>query len=396
MGEAREYTESPQMVYVADSHSLAALCESWSQLDALAVDTEFMRTNTFYAKLGLLQIGDGHCSYLLDPLEIDDWAPFEALCRAGIVEFIFHSCSEDLSVFLSHFGFVPERLFDTQLAASFLGLGPSLSYAALVLLRLDAVIEKDVTRSNWLQRPLTDAQLRYAAIDVVHLIDLRNQLLSELRERNMSDWFATECQNLIQTALNNEAESSWSTLYQSLSNAWRLSSDGLVLLRALSVWREKEARRRDKPKSWILKDNDLVEIAGVLSGTNTSGEQVSSARLSIDKGSLSRVEPSVVKRYGSVFAQLADGCDYTQKIDNAELSAPLTPDMRKRLKRLQAVVASAAEAHGLAPEVLARKRQLLAYMHLMESEPEKGAWPSELSLWKKELLQAAFEGVLDS
>ena len=115
-----------------------------------------------------------------------------------------------------------------------------------------------------MQRPLTDAQLRYAAIDVVHLIDLRNQLLSELRERNMSDWFATECQNLIQTALNNEAESSWSTLYQSLSNAWRLSSDGLVLLRALSVWREKEARRRDKPKSWILKDNDLVEIAGAL------------------------------------------------------------------------------------------------------------------------------------
>jgi ribonuclease D len=97
-----------------------------------------------------------------------------------------------------------------------------------------------------------------------------------------------------------------------------------------------------------------------------------------------------------VFAELADGSDYTAKIDNAELSAPLTPDMRKRLKRLQAVVASAAEAHGLAPEVLARKRQLLAYMHLMETEPEKGAWPSELSLWKKELLQAGFEGVLDS
>ena len=98
---------------------------------------------------------------------------------------------------------------------------------------------------------------------------------------------------------------------------------------------------------------------------------------------MSRVEASVVKRYGSMFAELADGCDYTAKIDNAKLSAPLTPDMRKRLKRLQAVVASAAEAHGLAPEVLARKRQLLAYMHLMETEPEKGAWPSELSLWKK-------------
>jgi ribonuclease D len=396
MDEEREYTESPQMVYVADSHSLAALCENWSQLEALAVDTEFMRTNTFYAKLGLLQIGVGHCSYLLDPLEIDDWAPFEALCRAGIVEFIFHSCSEDLSVFLSHFGFVPERIFDTQLAASFLGLGPSLSYAALVLLRLDAVIEKDVTRSDWLQRPLTDAQLRYAAIDVVHLIDLRNQLLSELHERNMSDWFVIECQNLIRTALNNESESSWSMLYRSLGNAWRLSSAGLILLRELSVWREKEARRRDKPKSWILKDNDLIEIAGVLSGVNTSGEPGSDARLLINGGGLSRVEASALKRYGSVFIKLAENCDYTTKIDNADLSAPLTPEMRKRLKRLQAVVTSAAEAHGLAPEVLARKRQLLAYMHLMDAEPEKGAWPSELSLWKRELLQVGFEGVLDS
>ena len=94
--------------------------------------------------------------------------------------------------------------------------------------------------------------------------------------------------------------------------------------------------------------------------------------------------------------KLAEDCDYTSKIDNADLSAPLTPEMRKRLKRLQAVVTSTAEAHGLAPEVLARKRQLLAYMHLMDAEPEKGAWPSELSLWKRELLQVGFEGVLDS
>ena len=393
MDEVRGHNESPSMVYVTDSETLASLCEDWSTLDALAVDTEFMRTNTFYAKLGLLQIGDGRCSYLLDPLEITNWTPFEALCRAGEVEFIFHSCSEDLSVFLSHFGFVPARLFDTQLAASFLGLGPSLSYAALVLLRLGEVVEKDATRSDWLQRPLTEVQLRYAANDVVYLIELRDQLLNEIRHRNLSEWFDTECQALTQTAVSNETESSWSKLYQSLSNAWRLSSRGLILLRELCVWREREARGRNMPRSWIVKDNDLYELASSLSVVSGAGDLASDARLLIEKGALIHVEASVLKRYGSVFAELAGACDYTAIIDNADLSAPLTPDMRKRLKLLQAIVVSAAETHGIAPEVLARKRQLLAYMHLVQKTSIKGQWPAELSLWKKNLLQADFESV---
>jgi len=394
MIEASELNDSTPMVYVTDTQSLAALCERWSQLDAIAVDTEFMRTDTFYAKLGLLQIGDGQCSFLLDPLEIEDWTPFERLCRNDDVEFIFHSCSEDLSVFLSHFGFLPQRVFDTQLAASFLGLGPSLSYAALVLLRLDQVIEKDVTRSDWLQRPLTAAQQRYAAIDVVHLIELRNQLRDELREKNVSDWFDAECLSLIQTAIDYESEDNWSSLYQSLSNAWRLNERGLILLRALCVWREKEARRRDKPKSWIVKDSDLVEVASSLAVQGELGGEVDDKHAMIANGALSRVDTNVVKRYASVFAELAASCDYTASLDGAIFSAPLSPELRKRLKKLQAVVASTAEEHGIAPEVLARKRHLLAFIHLVDADPTRLSWPRELSLWKKDLLQATFEDVL--
>ena len=394
MIEASELDDSTPMVYVTDTQSLAALCERWSQLEAIAVDTEFMRTDTFYAKLGLLQIGDGQCSFLLDPLEIEDWTPFERLCRNDDVEFVFHSCSEDLSVFLSHFGFLPQRIFDTQLAASFLGLGPSLSYAALVLLRLDQVIEKDVTRSDWLQRPLTAAQQRYAAIDVVHLIELRNQLRDELREKNVSDWFDAECLSLIKTAIDYESEDNWSTLYQSVSNAWRLNDRGLILLRALCVWREKEARRRDKPKSWIVKDSDLVEVATSLAVQGELGGESDDKHAIMANGALSRVDTNVVKRYASVFAELAASCDYTTLIDGAIFSEPLSPELRKRLKKLQAVVASTAEAHGIAPEVLARKRHLLAFMHSADTNPAQSPWPRELSLWKKDLLQAGLESAL--
>jgi ribonuclease D len=114
----------------------------------------------------------------------------------------------------------------------------------------------------------------------------------------------------------------------------------------------------------------------------------------IANGALSRVDTNVVKRYASVFAELAASCDYTASLDGAIFSAPLSPELRKRLKKLQAVVASTAEAHGIAPEVLARKRHLLTFIHLVDADPTQLSWPRELSLWKKDLLQATFEDVL--
>jgi ribonuclease D len=199
---------------------------------------------------------------------------------------------------------------------------------------------------------------------------------------------------LIQTAIDYESEDNWSTLYQSLSNAWRLNERGLILLRALCVWREKEARRRDKPKSWIVKDSDLVEIASSLAVQGELGGEVDDKHAMIANGALSRVDTNVVKRYASVFAELAASCDYTTSLDGAIFSAPLSPELRKRLKKLQAVVASTAEAHGIAPEVLARKRHLLAFIHRVDADPTQLSWPRELSLWKKDLLQATFEDVL--
>jgi ribonuclease D len=109
---------------------------------------------------------------------------------------------------------------------------------------------------------------------------------------------------------------------------------------------------------------------------------------------LSRVDAGVVKRYASAFAELAASCDYTVPIDDATLSAPLSPEKRKRLKKLQAVVVSTAQAHGITPEVLARKRHLLAFMHSADTNPAQSPWPRELSLWKKDLLQAGLEGAL--
>lgn len=157
-------------IWIEQDTELAELCQRWRQQAAIAVDTEFMRTSTFYPIAGLIQIGDGKGCYLIDPLAIQDFTPLRDLLLDESVTKVLHSCSEDLVVFQRLLGIVPAPLFDTQIAAAFAGYGFSLGYAGLVKAVLNTEIPKEETRSDWLQRPLSVAQLKYAALDVAHML----------------------------------------------------------------------------------------------------------------------------------------------------------------------------------------------------------------------------------
>ena len=152
--------------WIRDNASLAQHCASWRNLPFVAVDTEFMRVDTFYPIAGLLQVSEGERAYLIDPLLIDDWAPFAALLQDPAVVKVLHACSEDLEVFLRLTGSLPVALFDPQLAAAYLNLGFSMGYSRLVQAVLNIELPKGETRSDWLQRPLTANQVRYAAESV--------------------------------------------------------------------------------------------------------------------------------------------------------------------------------------------------------------------------------------
>ena len=156
-------------VYVTDNAVLATLCEQWQQLPLIALDTEFVRVDTFYPRIGLIQVGDGFKNYLLDPLVLNDWSGFIALLSNPAVTKVLHSCSEDLVVFKDFFKQLPTPLFDSQRAAAFLGFGYSISYQNLVKEVLDIEVSKDQTRSDWTRRPLTEDQCNYAALDVAYL-----------------------------------------------------------------------------------------------------------------------------------------------------------------------------------------------------------------------------------
>ena len=135
----------PDPIWVTDNDTLATYCTQWLKLDAIALDTEFIRTDTFYPKPGLIQLGTGTEVFLIDPLKIDHWQPFAELLDSNQVTKVLHACSEDIEVFHLLTGSKPVAMFDTQLAASYAGLGYSLGYQNLLKTLLDIDLPKDAT-----------------------------------------------------------------------------------------------------------------------------------------------------------------------------------------------------------------------------------------------------------
>ena len=216
------------------------LCKSWAELNTISFDTEFVRTNTFYPKLGLLQLADATACYLVDPLCVSDWSGFCALLNMAELQFAIHSSSEDLNLLYTSIQCTPSNLFDSQLAAAFNGLGFSISYQGLVKLLLNSEIAKDETRSDWRKRPLSNAQLVYAANDVCYLSILQDRLLEQLEAKNRTAWFEEECKLQSKLVFELENQINWKNAYAGISNAWKLNNQDLAKLRSLCLWREEK------------------------------------------------------------------------------------------------------------------------------------------------------------
>lgn len=383
-----ESVDGMEVSLVDSDRQLADLAQQWQGEPALALDTEFMRTNTFYPKLGLLQLSDGERCVLIDPLTITDWEPFLNLIRNPDIEFVVHSAGEDLNLLLSSFDCLPANLFDTQLAAAFLGYGFSLSYQALVLELLDREIDKGETRSDWLQRPLTGSQLRYAVLDVRYLLDMRRMLADQLRGTDKQVWFEQECQQLMQIARDAESADTWARLYSGISNAWRLDSRGLTMLQRLCLWREEEARRKNRPRNWIAKDAELL----ILARQASSWEEPDLDRLM----ALKDIQPGLLKHRGRKLLQVMwDENPELPAANSDEVPPPLALEHRKLLKQLQQFARKRAEELGMAPELLARKRQLLATLDTRQSPPTLH-WQSDMAGWRRDQLEAGFKRLIDS
>lgn len=243
-------------IWITNNDQLAGLCDELTD-SALAIDTEFTRRTTYYAQLALIQIAAGDRRILIDPLGIDDWLPMQNLL-ANSHNKIFHAALEDLEVFRTDVGALPAPLFDTQIAAAFCGLGDSLSYAALVELLHGIQLSKAETQSDWMRRPLSDSQVGYALDDVEWLQQIAQELTARLQDAGKFDWMQDYC---LRTVENMREEIDPKFAYRKLKGNWRLSADQLRVAAHLCTWREISARNLDKPKSWIIRDPVILEIA---------------------------------------------------------------------------------------------------------------------------------------
>lgn len=356
----------PQPVWITTDQQLAACCQRWLQEPWLALDTEFVRVSTFYPQAGLVQVADSGQCYLIDPLTIGNWQPLAEVFRCATVIKLFHACAEDLEVCRRLTGELPSPLVDTQLAAALVGMGSSLGFRKLVDLLLGVEIAKEETRSNWLQRPLSADQIRYAVADVFYLYQLYPLLDQKLRELQRYEWLVEDCARILSEFGQTDNPADY---YRRVKLAWRLRPQEQYILQQLAIWREGQARLRDVPRAKVVEDNSLWNMARY---KPSNREQLARSGL---RHEVMRNDSAVLLQIIRDAAQADRSC-WPQVLEH-----PLSPEAGAWLKHTKELVTSIAASLNIPPEILTRKKALEALIR----SGERGCWqlPEALTGWRQ-------------
>lgn len=246
------------MSLISSTDELAQACARFAKHAFVTVDTEFLRETTFWPKVCVIQIASDEEAIAVDALAEElDLAPFFALMANTSVVKVFHAARQDVEIMWHLAKMIPAPMFDTQVAAMVCGFGDQVSYGELAQSLCRVTIDKSSRFTDWSRRPLSQDQITYALADVTHLRDVYRALLAKLQESGRVEWLGDEMQSLIAPA----------TYEQHPDNAWerhrhraRKPRD-LAVLMELAAWREREAQSRDVPRSRVLKDDVMVEVA---------------------------------------------------------------------------------------------------------------------------------------
>lgn len=246
------------MQIITTQVDLQNACVEMASCKTLAIDTEYMRDTTYWAKLCLIQVAAGEHIYLIDPLvETLDLAPFFAVIEDERIEKIFHAGRHDIEILYHRTGTIPTPVFDTQIIAMVCGFGEQISYSGLVKALLGEKIDKSEQYTDWSKRPLSEAQCAYAASDVLYLEPMRDHLMAQLHDDNRGDWIQEELAALIAPETYDLApENAWKRFKP---KQWKPQMLGVLI--CLAAWREREAQRSDVPRGRVMRDHVMTDIA---------------------------------------------------------------------------------------------------------------------------------------
>jgi ribonuclease D len=342
-------TPDDRIRLIARQPDLEVACSTISAQTELALDTEFARTDTYRPKLCLIQIGAPAGVFCVDMLAGLDPAPlWHVVAAPGVVK-ILHAAKQDIEVLWLTFAALPAPVFDTQIAAGLLGYPPQAGYAALVETELGIQLDKTQTRTDWSRRPLSAAQIEYAANDVAHLSELAERLRLRLAEAGRLEWAREDSAALLDPGLYAlRPENAWERLpgisYQPVALQARAQR--------LAAWRERRADQVDRPRQWILSDQALMALATA----NPADAAALAASGLLSPGAIRNSGSAILAELRHADAELAAGqLQITQQARPASLDDG-------HVRRLGAVLQKAAGELGLAQEILATRADLAALL----------------------------------
>jgi len=337
------------MDIITTTSALRALCTELAKDSFVAVDTEFMREQTYWPELCLVQIAGAKHEAIIDPLASEiDLEPFFALMAKASVLKVFHAARQDVEIVFHRSGIIPTPLFDTQIAAMVCGFGDQVSYEQIVRKLAKAQIDKSSRFTDWARRPLSDKQLAYALSDVTHLRTVYEKLKVELDTSGREPWLEEEMAILSspETYIMNPAES-WRRIKLRLR-----SRKQLAVLMSVAAWREREAQSRNVPRSRVIKDDAIAEIATQIPSTPDSLAELRA----LPKGyAKSRIGEAILT---AVKAGL--------EIDHKALPPPdgrpdeLTESAQAAAEVLKLALKIVSEREGIAPKLIASSADIEA------------------------------------
>lgn len=322
---------------ITDDTMLSSICASFEKSESVALDTEYIRESTYYPQPSLVQISDGTTHLLLDILALKDLGSLEKLFARPEITKIIHSFEQDFMVLECMNCPIKSSLFDTQLAAAFLGFGYMLSYQALVKECLGIRLKKGYARSDWLARPLSDEQINYAAEDVIYLHELRDFLTERLQKSGKLSWFEEESKRMLKDYYVNR----FGRTVPRVSGEGKLASVYKNRLRELAAWREEKAKEANLPRRWLIKDENLIAVA---QNRISPGELINRCKNIIDIN-----VDELEERLESV-AGVSHNADTLSMKD------------RKLIEEIKHLVSQAAKEHEIAQALIASHKQILRFV----------------------------------
>lgn len=363
----------PQTLYIRDDRALRGLLDRIGDASRLALDTEFLRERTYYPKLCLLQLATSDTLALVDPLADVDLDPVWDLVCDGR-EIVLHAGGQDLEIIQRLAGRLPARLFDTQIAAGFIGLGYSVGYTKLVDAVLGAGPGPSEAYTDWSRRPLTDQQREYALDDVRYLLEVAERMQSRLEQLGRTAWAREEIDKSVEAVCHTpDPDEQW----RRVKGARGLSGRSLVVLQKVTAWRERQAIRRDVPRKRVLPDRVLVSLG------RRALENADAIR------DMRGIHPSEAKRSAEAIATVVrEALEVPQQEWPRwpeRRSLPTDPSVDAAASLLDAIVRARGEEMEIASRLLATRSDLtlLVRLSLDDSVQSRTDLPL-LSGWRRE------------